>query len=614
MQGKGNIRQSGEKNRISRTLFFPDWTREERAAFKPPEQLSVAQWADRFRVLGNASSEPGRWHTERTPYLKEIMEKWTDSNINELVLCFGTQLGKTETINNCIGYCIDQEPGPGILIYPTEKLAKNISKNRIRALIGLSEVLRTKFIPDMSEIMELHFDNMVLNLVGANSAADLASKPMKYVWFDEVDKFPAIASNDADPRLLAKERLKAHPDHKIMEVSSPTYEEGNIWSDFMATDVRKEFYIPCPNCGKYISLSFKQIIWPEELENKKQLVRDQAKYYCQECGGEIKDYEKRELMRRGKWKATNVPEGRVRSIGYHLSSLYSPWLTWGDIAYAFLSNKDVPSKLKGFINGWLAEPWKLMHDTQQTTDTSFARHEWKRGMIPPDTQRLCMSVDVQKTHFWYEIRAWNNRQQGRLIDFGQVIDWDELEDIIERREFRDTEGRGYYIDRCLIDSGFRTDDVYDFCSQHAEICMPCKGASKAMPIPYKINNVDKKRDAIGGLPLITFDPDYWKDFTHSRQIREATENGSMSVFADCPDEYIIQQKAEVKKIEQDLKTGRVTEKWVPVSEHIANHLLDTCVMNAVAADYEGVRYFQEQENVEEVPESRKTPWISGGEW
>ena len=43
--------------------------------FKPEPKLTLSKWADDFRFLSKtASSEAGRWRTDRTPYLREIMD------------------------------------------------------------------------------------------------------------------------------------------------------------------------------------------------------------------------------------------------------------------------------------------------------------------------------------------------------------------------------------------------------------------------------------------------------------------------------------------------------------------------------------------------------------
>jgi phage terminase large subunit GpA-like protein len=612
-----NTQKTANTRRIRKNNILPSWTPEEKAAFRPPEDITVSQWADKNRILDRSSTEPGHWRTDRTPYLQEIMDQFTRTYVQKLVLCFGTQLGKTETIFNILGYCIDQDPAPAMIVYPIESLAESVSTNRIQPMMQMCDCLAKKYDELKSKRMELQFSDMYVTLVGANSPAGLSSKPIRYVFMDEVDKYPVMAGDDSDPRSLAKERLKAHPEGKIIEVSSPTYETGNIWSDFQATDLQKHYVIPCPHCGAYIELLWKQIKWPEDIHNVPQLVRDKAIYECQECGGVIYDYQKRDLLRQGKWIEINKPLGRVRAIGYQLSSLYSPWLTWGDIAYEFIMNKSIPSRLKNFINGWLAEPWRDMK-VAGTSDAKFARHEWNRGIVPPDTEIMVMSVDVQKNHFWWEIRGWNNRIMGRLIDYGQAISWDDLAKILRVRKYRDPNGVEHPINRCLMDSGFRTDEVYAFCTTYSEVCMPCKGASTSMNVPYKISNVDRRVDSIGELNLVVVDTEYWKDYTHSRQKYPSGQSGAMEVFQDCPDEYIDHQKAEVKRIRQDLKrNGQTTERWEPISGNLPNHLLDTAVYNAVGADICGVRYLVEDEYAEE-PQNEDPKedynWVTGNEW
>ena len=84
---------------------------------KPQEPLTVDEWSDKYRVLSSrGSSEPGKFRTDRTPYLKEPMQELsTDSPIQRVVLMFAAQVGKTETMNNWIGYCIDYSPGPMLM-------------------------------------------------------------------------------------------------------------------------------------------------------------------------------------------------------------------------------------------------------------------------------------------------------------------------------------------------------------------------------------------------------------------------------------------------------------------------------------------------------------------
>ena len=80
----------------------------------PDPLLSVSEWSDRHRMLSSkASSEPGRWRTSRTPYLKAIMDCLSPTSpVERVVFMKAAQLGATEMGSNWIGYVIHHAPGP----------------------------------------------------------------------------------------------------------------------------------------------------------------------------------------------------------------------------------------------------------------------------------------------------------------------------------------------------------------------------------------------------------------------------------------------------------------------------------------------------------------------
>src|SRR5438477_2394620 len=104
---------------------------------RPDPLLTISEWADRYRALSpQASAEPGPWRTDRTPYLREIMDCLApSSDVEEIVFMKGAQVGGTEAILNFLGYVIDHSPGPTILVQPTVELAKRFSRQRVDPLI-----------------------------------------------------------------------------------------------------------------------------------------------------------------------------------------------------------------------------------------------------------------------------------------------------------------------------------------------------------------------------------------------------------------------------------------------------------------------------------------------
>ena len=562
-------------------------------------------------MLTSVSAEPGKWRTNRTPYLKEPMDRFTDPLIEKIVLCFGAQLGKTETELNMIGYALDQTSSPTMMVYPTDTIAKFASDKRVQPMIKSVKSINDKF-DENSKLLELDFNNgNYMVLVGANSPSSLSSRSIKYLFFDEIDKYPAFAGKEADPIKLATERTKTFVDKKIVMVSTPTIESGNIWQAFMSANERRQYYVPCPHCGVSQVLKFKQIKWPEEHNDNVDMIRDTAYYECEHCGERIYDKHKMEMLRRGEWRAVNESQSKVRSVAYHLSSIYSPWVTFGDVAYEFKNSKGTPATLMNFINSWLAEPWKSSK-TKSTQNMEFTQSNYPCGVVPDKAVLLIASVDVQLDHFWWEVRAYAPGVKSYLIDYGQASTWEDLEEIIINREYPSEYGEPRQVMKAGIDSGFRTDEVYQFCSRFPEVCIPLKGSSdhKTMTAPYTMTSLEK--GVVGGLKLYVLNTDYWKDFIFARMIRPAGEDGTIHLYKECPQEYSDHLRSEEKQEIRNVKTGDVTVQWKPLTSHPVNHLLDTCTYNAAVADIAGVKYLVEPADYEETEEVETYEDYGGG--
>lgn len=562
-------------------------------------------------MLTSVSAEPGRWRTNRTPYLKEPMDRFTDPLIEKIVLCFGAQLGKTETELNMIGYALDQTSSPTMMVYPTDTIAKFASDKRVQPMIKSVKSISDKF-DENSKLLELDFNNgNYMVLVGANSPSSLSSRSIKYLFFDEIDKYPAFAGKEADPIKLATERTKTFVDKKIVMVSTPTVESGNIWQAFMSANERRQYYVPCPHCGVSQVLKFKQIKWPEEHNDNADMIRDTAYYECEHCGERIYDKHKMEMLRSGEWRAVNESQSKVRSVSYHLSSIYSPWVTFGDVAYEFKNSKGTPATLMNFINSWLAEPWKSSK-TKSTQNLEFTQSNYPCGIVPDKAVLLIASVDVQLDHFWWEVRAYAPGVKSYLIDYGQASTWEDLEEIIINREYPSEYGEARQVMKAGIDSGFRTDEVYQFCSRFPEVCIPLKGSSNhtTMTAPYTMTSLEK--GVVGGLKLYVLNTDYWKDFIFARMIRPADEDGTIHLYKKCPQEYSDHLRSEEKQEIRNVKTGAVTVQWKPLTSHPVNHLLDTCTYNAAVADIAGVKYLVEPADYEEAEEVETYEDYGGG--
>ena len=495
-----------------------------------------------------------------------------------------------------IGYAIAQDPGPMLVVYPSKELAKFTSEKRLQPLIKLSPELYKHWNERGSTDLELTFDTMYIALVGANSPAGLSSRPARYVFFDEIDKFPKWSGAEAGPLDLASERTKTFYNFKVVKVSTPTLKTGNIWQGWETADVQYKYLVPCPHCGGMQELEFKQIKWPEDADETE--ARAAAYYECKFCHEIIDDRHKPQLLREGEWRGEKKSKGRARKVAFHLNSIYSPWLTFGDVAAKFLSSRNDPPLLMNFINSWLAEPWVDKSSRMQSDVVMEKQLPYERGTMPPQAQLLTMGIDVQLDHFWYSVRAWGPHLTSWLVDYGRLETWADIEVVLERN-FPDTNGEIHNINLACMDSGYNTDEVFAFCAHHLGLVVPTKGASNPLKSRYQVSVIDKF-DGFG-LRQYLMDTNQLKNFIVSRMSIDPGAAGSWNVYRNVDREYCDQICSE-QRVEKKDKKGRVTTGWEPISSHAANHLLDCETNNALAAELLGVRYLMEPEEETEKPQ------------
>ena len=597
------------------TEDVPEWYLRALSNLKPPERLTVSEWADKYRILTEKESNfPGAWKTSRVPYLKGVMDAMSDTDTEEVVFVKPTQVGGTEFLYNTLGYVIMQDPSPCLLVYPSDQLAEFASKNRIQAMIGITDGMVDRYLPNESKMLELQFSGMYLVLTGAQSPSALASRPVRFLLLDEVDKYPIRCGDEADPVSLARERTKTFSyNKKILMASTPTIESNYIWQGYVTADERRHFYVPCPHCGEMQVFEFKNIKWPEGV-NEPTKVKDLAWYECPHCKGMIRDAQKMKMLLNGEWRGDKKDKtAPARKVAFHLNSIYSPWVTFGDMAKEFLESKDFPEKLRNFVNSWLGEPFRNKEAQNIAADLMQHQHRWDRGVVPEGAQLLTVGVDVQLNHFWWSVWAWGEKVTGWMVDYGRVETWDELEEIVVDRQYCNEDGEPFYVNLAAIDSGFRTDECYEFCAQFAEVARPIKGSSKRLTSPYSVTTLEKERNTYGGLRLYVLDTHYFKDLLFGRLRKEPTTPGSWSLFRDVPPEVVEHFTSEQKVLMTDRKTGRVIEEYQKVSSHAQNHILDTAVYAAAAAEMADVRYIRsqnrqknEQNDVEMVENLAKT--------
>lgn len=557
---------------------------------KPPENLTVSQFSDKHRILDSkTSAAPGPWRTSTTPYLEGVMNAFNDNEVEEIIFCKPTQVGGTEAMNNMLAYVIAQDPAPALVVYPTLDLAEYASKNRIQTMVEISPQLKERYQIRDSKDLELQFNGMYVVLSGANSPASLASRPIRYLFLDEVDKYPPNSGKESDPISLARERTKTFAyNKKIFLTSTPTVRDGNVWKSFEGADEKRYYYVPCPHCATYQQFKFKQIKWPKDIDATEAI--NVAYYECEKCKGKINDGHKMNMLRNGKWKAENKSSSR-KKLAFHLNTIYSPWVRFGDVAYEFLKSKDYPDMLQNFVNSWLAEPWE---ETQLKLNSDVVKEresEYEEFVIPNDAQILTAGVDVQKSKLYYTIRAWGANYTSWNITHGSVSTFEDIEEIMNAT-YKNKFGEEFQVNLCCIDSGDRTEEVYDFCYLNSDWVVPVKGSSNQMYSRYKLSTIDKIGSKANGMRLVLVNTSQYKE-TITTRLKRANGNGSFMVYNGCDEDYAKQITSEHKvKVK---KGGREIEVWKTKTAHADNHYLDCEVYACTAADLLNVRYLKEIE-------------------
>lgn len=439
---------------------------------KPPPDLKLSEWADEYRRLSSeASAEPGRWRTSKAPYQKEIMDAITDIKIKKVVVMSAAQIGKTDAmILNPIGYYIHYEPSPIMVLQPTIQMAETFSKDRLSPMIRdtpvISERVNDKSRNSGNTILQKIFPGGHVTMVGANSPSSLASRPIRILLADEIDRYPATAGSEGDPLFLAAKRLTTFWNRKEVDVSTPTIKGLSRIEVEYENSSRGEWNVPCPCCGELQPLRWANVIF--EKENLSEI-----QYVCEKCGVVSSEVEWKEKFIDGRFVHEN-PENPVK--GFHLNTLASSLSTWREVVEKFLVANEEKKKgnvelLKVWTNTELGETWE--EDGEQIEDDILMkRRENYNCEIPQEVMYLTAGVDTQDDRFEIEVVGWGPEYESWGIKFVAIYGdnsninnqvWKDLDEFL-LQTFEKSDGTKMKLTCVCVDSGgHRTNQVYKFC-------------------------------------------------------------------------------------------------------------------------------------------------------
>ena len=402
------------------------------SAFTPKPKLTISEWADSYRVLSKESaSEAGKWRTSRAEYQRGIMDAVSNPQFKQIVVMSSAQVGKTSILENIIGFYVHYEPAPIMVLQPTLEMAQAFSKDRLDPMFRdtpvLNEIIPTQSRKSNSTILHKKFNGGHITMAGANSAASLASRPIKVLLADEVDRYPESAGEEGDPVNLAKKRTTTFWDKKIFLCSTPTIKDNSrIEFAYNQSDMRK-FFVPCPECGKKQYLKWENVKW--EKYNPKS-----AKYFCEICGSGWNDAKRWEAISKGEWIAQKESQDIA---GFHLNEIYSPWVKLEDMVKNFLEAQKTPATLKTFINTSLGETWE--DDSEKLDYTGLMKRIEDYQGIPDEVIYLTAGVDTQDDRLEIEIVGWGVDYESWSIDYlilegdpAEMYVWQKLDEVLDR--------------------------------------------------------------------------------------------------------------------------------------------------------------------------------------
>jgi len=441
------------------------------AGLAPDPDLTVSEWADTYRMLSKkAAAEAGLWRTERTPYLKEVMDELSpNSPTKRIVFQKASQIGGSECGFNWLGYIIWNGGGPTLAVMPTEDLAEKISKQRIGPMIEDTPVLKKCVMPSRSRdsgntMFSKEFRGGMLMMVGANSAVGLRSMPIRNLYCTEISAYPTDVGGEGDPVQLAEKRTQTFPNRKIYLESTPGIKDScRIEYEYQLSDQRR-YFVPCPFCDHRQWLRWSQVKWVDDKP-------ETAKYECEECKTLIPDINKLDMLARGEWKATSQSDGKT--VGFHLSSLYSPWKSWEEIVDEFLKSRSDAPKLKQWVNSILGETWEEEYSAKVGVDALQSRAEPYVGA--PEAVILCtMGIDVQDNRLAVSIYGWTRGEECFVISHQEILGdpsgseiWKQIDNILETPIAHAKFGSVSIMATCIDSGGHFTHDVYNYCRERA---------------------------------------------------------------------------------------------------------------------------------------------------
>ncbi len=547
----------------------------EKRLFRKRKKIAPSIWAPKNRRITYGPLKGSYYDPEFMPHMNGIIDTFVFPSVQELGNCKAPQTGSSAGAETALAYLADMDPGDTLIAYPDRDTSGKRGKDYLKPMFEESPRLRKLMtgLHDDASAMRIKLQTMLIYMGWAHSVTSASNISVKYLFLDEVDKYPLQASKKEAPIIgLFKDRVRAYLKYggKIWYNSTPTNAMGPIVKYLESCQVVFDYFPRCPDCGKHEYMKHDNVSFPKDQRDPDSIQEKKlACYVCSHCGVQWDDRKRDRALLQGEWFARlsdwkkqrdkgnqwehdprprekYLQEVRPKKVGFHSPGLISPLVSISEYAAWLLRGKKSKLDMRHFMNQIKADAF-VDYEVQRKEDVILAlRDDRPEGLVPSGNvvSGLVAGGDTQDNRFYYHIHAfgWGLEQESWHIISGMVDTLAALKKVVFEREYKDAEGHVYPVQLLVQDAmGHRTSEVYDFVRTLPGRAVPYKGATGRRPRPYTTTKVDRypgtEKPLPGGVILYTCDTHHYKDQVASKLAIKQEDPGSLHLHAAATEEF-----------------------------------------------------------------------------
>lgn len=582
------------------------------AQIEPPPLVSAKDWLEKNVMMPEGTETAGMpFSIADFPHCAGICDAFDRPDVRRIVLQWGTRLGKTTTALSLMAKVAGTKPRNMMISSTSKDSVGRIVSSRLYPILRKCGVV-SENLPSLGHQGKFHVDLKTCRVyVGwSGSASSLADVGAWFAIANEIDKWDADKSSEADPLDLFINRTKGFVDHKIILESTPTIKGRSRVERALKSSKRHDRWVPCPHCGEYQILikgdveSPGGIKWDRDANGKSDpdTAFATAYYQCAHCLSRIEDYHRVPMLRKGVWCPEGCAvdrNGEVIGRAYRegsdiwgfgpLPSWYSCIERWGNFARQWVAAQSNKRQLQDVFNSYMAETWEEVKRKSTWEDIYGRLHcATKHRVVPASCSILTVGIDKQEDHFVYVVEAWGPDRVSHVVDYGATFSLADIERDVIFATYEHEDGGRHVTPACtLIDSGYNPTEkdgrnIYEFanrCRKLGRNVFACKGSSTKLETPYRVTTTGDE-SAMPGQKLVhvdTYHSQTWLE-TRLHTLRQG-DSGCLTLFAGTDETH---QDFLEQLLNDAATTTNDKVTWDRINESIPNDFRD-CVRYADTA-------------------------------